>query len=372
MIHFFIGTKAQLIKMAPLMRELSRRRVPFRYVDSGQHAEITRKLRYALGLPEPCISLRDSEADITSMAGAARWYLKHLASTWFARRRLREQIFPGGGVCLIHGDTLSTLLGLQLSRAAGLSTVHVEAGLRSFKWFNPFPEELIRIWCMHRADLLFAPSQEAAQNLTTMNVRGKVVPVCGNTVVDSLRMVLNEEEPRDDLPKMPYVLATCHRLETITHRKRFADAIRAINEVSSKIDVEFVIHRPTKNYLRRFGLADQLNANVTCRDMLDYPQFIGLLRHACGVITDGGSIQEECGYLQMPCLVLRETTERSDGLGTTALLWDRSSNVVEQFTAQLRKGHRPATVSSDQPSPTAEIADKLLAYASSQIQRAGN
>lgn len=362
MLHFFIGTKAQLIKMAPLMRELARREIPFRYVDSGQHAEITGKLRADLNLPEPCVTLRSTNTDITSIATAAIWYLKLLATTWFGRRWLRQEVFPGGGICLIHGDTLSTLLGMQLARASGLSVAHVEAGLRSWRIWNPFPEELIRIRCMRRADLLFAPSDDAERNLTTMKVRGKVIRAEGNTVVDSLRMVLATDGPVTDLPVVPFVLATCHRMETITRPRGLAAVVEAINQIASSIHVVFVVHGPTRNYLQRFGLNEKLHPNVSRREMMEYARFISLLRHAHGIASDGGSIQEECGYLNMPCLVLREATERADGLGATAILWRHRADTVEQFLSQLRVEQQPASVAPDHPSPSKVIVDSLLDY----------
>lgn len=362
MIHFFIGTKAQLIKMAPLMRELERREIPFRFVDSGQHAGITGKLRADLNLPEPCVTLRSTNSDITSIAIAAIWYVKLVTTTWFGRRWLRQEVFPGGGICLIHGDTLSTLLGMQLARAAGLSVAHVEAGLRSWRIWNPFPEELIRIRCMRRANVLFAPSDEAESNLTTMKVCGKIIRAEGNTVVDSLQMVPTIDVLDPDMPTKPFVLATCHRLETITRRQRLAAVVKAINQIAANIHVEFVVHDPTRNYLKRFGLDKTLHENVSQRDMMEYARFISLLRQARGVASDGGSIQEECGYLNMPCLVLREATERSDGLGTTAILWRHRAETVDQFLSQLRVEEQPASVALDQTSPSKVIVDSLLEY----------
>jgi UDP-N-acetylglucosamine 2-epimerase (non-hydrolysing) len=215
---------------------------------------------------------------------------------------------------------------------------------------------------MRRAELLFAPSEEANRNLAAMNVRGKVVRVEANTVVDSLRMVLDSDDVVSNMPPDPFVLVTCHRLETITRRQRLAAVVEAINQISSSVRVEFVLHRPTRNYLQRFKLTDKLHQNVTCRDMLEYPQFISLLRHARGVASDGGSIQEECGYLRMPCLVLREATERSDGLGATAILWNRNAAAVTEFVSRLRRAGQPASVAPDQLGPSTAIVDALLDY----------
>ncbi len=357
MIHVFIGTKAQLIKMAPLLVEMQQRRIAFRYVDSGQHAEISQSLRNVFDLAEPDVSLRRERGDIVSIPAALNWYLRHYAASWFRRAWLKQQVFPGGGVCLIHGDTLSTLMGMQLAKAAGLDVAHVEAGLRSFKIWDPFPEELIRIRCMRRADFLFAPSDEAAENLKTMRVRGQVVQVNGNTVADALRLI--EGAPAHvDFPSSPFALATCHRLETISKRSMLEKVVHLLNRTAKLMPVVFVRHKPTRKYLERFGLLDQLHENIDCRDMLDYSDFIKLVTSARIVLADGGSIQEECAYLNKPCLILRRVTERPDGLGANARLWKFEDSVADEFFefASSFQPNQPAEL----PQPSARIVDTLV------------
>jgi UDP-N-acetylglucosamine 2-epimerase (non-hydrolysing) len=356
MIHFFIGTKAQFIKMAPLMVELRRRSVAYRYVDSGQHAEITRSLRQVFNLPEPDVSLRDATGDIVSIPAALGWYLRHLGSCYFSRRRLRNEVFPGGGICLIHGDTLSTLLGMQMARAAGLQVAHVEAGLRSHCLWEPFPEELIRIRCMGRADLLFAPSDEAMKNLEQMKLRGELVRAPGNTVADALRL-MDTRRLDVDVPAEPFALATCHRLETISKRERLRQVVELLNLAVERWPVVFVTHKPTYRYLERFGLQDALDPRIDCRGMQDYATFVALLKQAKVVLTDGGSIQEECGYLGKPCLILRSVTERSDGLGTSARLWGFNNQVAKEFLAWADSYQSASAALDVQPSKM--IVDRL-------------
>ncbi len=233
MIHFFIGTKAQLIKMAPIMIEMKRRNISFRYIDSGQHAEFTRSIRKVFGLREPDICLGGNKNDITSFMGAAGWLFKLIRILILKRKWLRKEVYRDGGICLIHGDTLSAVLGMKMAKAAGLKVGHIEAGLRSFNFWNPFPEELIRIYCMKRCDILFAPSNEAYRNLDAMNISGEIVSVEGNTIIDSLRLMENNQAIVD-VPDEEFALATCHRLETITKRKRLCQIINLLNRVSQK------------------------------------------------------------------------------------------------------------------------------------------
>ena len=225
MIHCFVGTKAQLIKMAPVMIEMKDRNIPFRYIDSGQHAKTTRALRREFSLPDPDVSLSGRKNDIVTIPSALGWYANNLLLTTIQKSRLRKNIFPGGGICLIHGDTLSTLIGLQMARAAGLDVAHVEAGLRSQRMLDPFPEEIIRIICMKRAQVLFAPSEEAAQNLSRMNLTGRVEQLRGNTVADSLRIISGVPTARVHIPEEPFAVVTCHRVETITNNKRLRRVI---------------------------------------------------------------------------------------------------------------------------------------------------
>lgn len=357
MIHFFIGTKAQFIKMAPVMVEMRDRGIPFRYVDSGQHAHITRSLRRVFDMSDPDMSLRADTGDIVTIPSAVHWYLKHALLSIFQKRWLKREVFPDGGVCLIHGDTLSTLLGLQMARAAGLDVAHVEAGLRSHRISDPFPEELIRIYCMRRSRVLFAPSDEAAQNLAKMKVSGRVVQLGGNTVVDSLHLMDNVT-CNVPIPQEPFALVTCHRLETITSRKRLTQVVKLINRVAEETAVVFVMHKPTRKHLSRFSLDTSLKPNVKCLDMLDYCDFLAFLKMARFVLTDGGSVQEECFYLNKPCLIIRNATERSDGLGRNAVLWRFSSEVADEFLSSIDSDAQSHPIAL--PRPSATIVETLV------------
>lgn len=355
MIHIFIGTKAQFIKMAPVMVELDRRGLAYNYIDSGQHGAFTRSLRETFRIREPDVSLGKSGHDITTMGTAALWAMQLWTGSVYRKQWLREKVFPGGGICLVHGDTLSTLLGVRLARAAGVAVGHVEAGLRSRSLLHPFPEEIIRLYCMRRCNVLFAPSHEAVRNLAGMKVRGNVVHVEGNTVVDSLRLVENAK-PSTDIPSIPYALAACHRFETITSRRRLEAVVGLLNRVSQEMRVLFVTHKPTRKRLERYGLVQRLSKCVVVLEMQDYVNFTTLMRNAKIVLADGGSIQEECAYFGKPCLILRDKTERSDGLGTTARVWGFDARVLEAFLADVSGLHDD---SRNWPEPSKHIVSYL-------------
>lgn len=341
------------------MSEMIQRGVPFRYIDSGQHAKTTEALRRIFQLPTPDVYLRQSDTDITRIGSAILFYIKLLSMALLRRKHVRESIFKNNkGICLIHGDTLTTLIGLHLAKSAGLKTAHIESGLRSKRLFDPFPEEIIRIWCMRRADILFAPSEEAENNLLEMRVHGKIVRTPGNTVIDAIRSVKAQQpgSDRDD----PYAVATCHRLETISNYERLNKVVDLLNTLSDRMLVKFVVHQPTKNALTRFNLIDKISPKINLSGMMEYDVFIELLMHSRCVITDGGSIQEECAYLNKPCLVIRKTTERPDGIGNNAILWGFDERVLDQFFNILEKKNNASGKTSESPSRL--IVDALLSW----------
>ncbi|MER2512044.1 MAG: UDP-N-acetylglucosamine 2-epimerase [Nitrosomonas ureae] len=342
------------------MRELRLKDIPFRYIDSGQHAAITHGLRRVFDLPQPDISLHKIKKDITSTEEAIRWYLRLLWKSQFDRNWLRRELFPEGGICLIHGDTLSTLLGLHMARRAGVKVAHVESGLRSFNSLDPFPEELIRIACMKRADLLFAPSREAEKNLRAMDVRGQVIHVEGNTVADSLAWMRDKVISTKHIPQNPFALATCHRLETITNRHRLGQVVKLFNQVAETMQLIFIVHGPTKHYLKFHRLAQKLSSAIEVKDLMDYDQFITLLSSAQFILSDGGSIQEESALLGKPCLILRNKTERQDGLDRRAVLWKFDECVSEKFLIEVSR--KKMTEQTRLASPSEQIIRHLLDF----------
>lgn len=358
-VYLFIGTKSQFIKMVPVLLALREQCVPFTYIDSGQHAERTASLRALFGIGDPDVTL-GSDEDVATVLGALRW----AGPTWlklpFMKKELRDRLFPEAGVCLIHGDTLSTLMGLEMARKAGIKVAHVEAGLRSRSVWNPFPEELIRKYCMKRSDLLFAPSEEALQNLNQMRVQGQVIGLPGNTVIDALALT-SDRKPAITPPENDYALVTCHRFETLMRKRQLRMVVDLLNRTASRIPVLFVLHKPTSDSLRRFGLEKRLSKNIQLMDLMDYQDFIALLSSARMVLSDGGSIQEECALYGKPCLILRSRTERRDGLGKNAMLWKFDPKVdAEFFTLAESYDDEVDPVSA---SPTQVLLDELLKWA---------
>jgi UDP-N-acetylglucosamine 2-epimerase (non-hydrolysing) len=359
-IHVFLGTKAQYIKTAPLLRLLDEQHVPYRLIDSGQHGALSVGLREELGVRAPDHLLSEGR-DVESIPQAIRWALA-IAWRLVAAGRLRREVFGGqGGVCVVHGDTPSTLLSTLLARRAGLQVAHLEAGLRSGHLLHPFPEEAIRVVVMRLAHLLFAPDDEAVANLRRMRVRGEVVALPGNTVVEALH---HELAQRGSAAADGPVIVTLHRVENLNRRERVEQLVATVERVARSHPVRFVQHGPTIEVLRRRGLAHRLEAaGVELVPLAPHGRFVAMLAAAPFVLTDGGSIQEECALLGTPTLLWRGATERSDGVGANVVLGRYDPRVIEAFLADPGRHRHPPADTGARPSEV--VLDHLRAAAPS-------
>ncbi len=364
MIHIMIGTKAQFIKMAPIMRELDRRAVHFNFIDTGQHAGITGDLIEPFGLREPDVRLRGEKTSITRLSEALVWAVESLGRAAFRAEDIRRNVFRGEkGVCLIHGDTLTTLLSLLFARRCGIKVAHVEAGLRSFDLLDPFPEEMIRLIVMRYSDILFAPSDWACENLRKMRLEGKTIHAGGNTIIDTLRFAATRSS--GTRPAGSYVVATLHRVETIYSGSRLETVIALLERIGRERRVLFVLHEPTRQQLVRRGLYAKLEnlRFVELMPIQPYLTFLHMLAGADFIVTDGGSIQEESYYLNIPCLVMRARTERTEGLGANVLLADFNDGKIDHFLRSFPTLRCASGFRFEDLHPSEVIVDHLLPYA---------
>jgi len=345
------------------MQELGRRGIPFNAINAGQHGALIGDLIHQFELPLPDVSLRSQKTNIASVPQAMGWFAGHLSSSLFKPRDVFSRVFrEQNGICLIHGDTLTTLVSLVYAKRCKLVVAHVEAGLRSFHLLHPFPEEIIRRITMFSSNLLFAPSLWAFENLKRMGYASKAFNIGANTGEDAIRYALARagEEGR---PKAPYVVATVHRFETIYSRSRLTVVLELLERIAAHKRVLLVLHDPTRQQMAKSGLLARISKTegITLSPLLPYLQFVNLLAGADYVITDGGSIQEECYYLDKPCLVMRSRTERMEGIGENALVVGFDPEQMDAALLHLpllkRKGVERET------RPSALIVDHILQWA---------
>ncbi|WP_275627635.1 UDP-N-acetylglucosamine 2-epimerase [Pseudomonas sp. 273] len=359
MIYVVLGTKAQLIKMAPVLMELRDRGLEYKFISTGQHKETTDDILANFQISGPEVVLYQGH-DIVSIRQMLAWGIKVVARAF----RSRQVLFPkNNGLVLVHGDTASTLLGALIAKLAGQKVGHVEAGLRSYNYFHPFPEELIRIAVGRLADIRFCPGQWAVQNVSGYRL-GRNVDIGANTLQDSLRIILSRHSSLDlPIPDEEFGVVSIHRFENIKDKRSLLRIVELIELISGQFSLLFILHKPTERKLRQFGLFDRLSAlpGVEFRHRYDYLRFMRLVMAAKFVISDGGSNQEECFYLDKPLLLLRAATERQEGLGKNCVLSEYAPVKVKEFMESLRE-RQPTMPNELLGSPSARIVDVCEEY----------
>jgi len=362
MITCYIGTRAQLIKMAPVMLEMERRNVPFNLIFTGQHRETMQQLMNDFGVVTQPDYLYDG-AEITGIAQMAKWFLRCAYRAIRSPDRFMPRTKHSRNVVLVHGDTFSTLLGAVVGRFLKVDVAHVEAGLRSYNIFHPFPEELTRIIVFRLSKLSFCPGDWAFGNMK--GYRSTAVNTQTNTLRDALASMLKFER------KMPlpfdrdFGIASIHRFENIFNRERLLQIMTLLEQAASRFPLAFVLHPATRKKLTQFGIMSRLEQNPSIRLLprMGYADFVHLMRHSRFVITDGGGNQEELSYMKIPTLLMRKATERQEGLGETATLCNYDAAVLNQFLEGISaKPGADASLSDSRASASAQIVDHLAPY----------
>jgi UDP-N-acetylglucosamine 2-epimerase len=319
-IAFVIGTQAELIKCVPLMIELKKRNEDYWFIHTGQHS--LEKACDAFQIKKPDYVLSKQPKRGTKLGSdkgikSWKWYLKMI----FKVRRIIRRLKPS--YVIYHGDTISTG-----SAAVGSSwilnpfkrwkTVHLEAGLRSGSFLEPFPEEIVRQTADRLSDVLLAVSDLSVRNLKKERwffVWGKIYNV-GNTILDSAKINYERSKKEFKKSKEEFALINLHRHENLKSLERMKKCIEIIKSI--KIKAVWPLHDNTRETLIRYGLMEELKKqkNLKLGPLESYEKFIFLLSNCKYLIVDGGSIQEESLIFKKPCLLLRKKTERQEGLGS--------------------------------------------------------
>lgn len=349
-VHIVLGTKAQLIKMAPVMIELQKRHIPYRFIFTGQHHETVDELLQNFGIKKPDIVLHEGR-DITGIFQMAGWMAKILWKIVRDRKTIFGEDIDLRDVVLTHGDTFSTLLGALMGRFAGIQVAHVESGLRSFHIFHPFPEELTRLAVFRLSDMYFCPGEWAVQNLEAY--RGVKVNTQVNTLYDALQLIKTLPSNLSlEIPQEPFCVFSIHRFENIFKRDQLELILGYLRLIAQQMRVLFILHPPTAQQLKQFGLMDSLESmpNIELRPRYNYTDFIRLVSQGEFLVTDGGSNQEECSYLGKPCLLMRKATERQEGLGESVVLSEYKEEVIRDFLLHYDRYRREPLSLSVSPS----------------------
>ena len=330
-----LGTRPEIVKMSPIVRELQRRGLDFDLVHTGQHYsfEMDRVFFRDLELPEPTINLEVGSGTHGAQTGKMLTGLE----------RFFQESRPD--VVLVQGDTNTVLAGALAAVKLGITVGHVEAGLRSFD--RTMPEEINRVMADHISDLLFAPTEVSARNLRAEGLPEGRIFVTGNTIVDAVRENLEIAVGKGDalgslgLRKGGYILTTLHRQENVDSRDRLANILKGLEMAGRQTGLEIVwpMHPRAKKNLDTFGLG--LPSNVRAVNPLGFLEFLQLEGGAALALTDSGGVQEESCILGVPCVTLRDNTERPETVevGANVVVGTDPSRIVEGVRSMLpRRG----------------------------------
>ena len=310
-IATILGTRPEIIKMAPIIDEISKRGIDQIVLHTGQHydKEMSDNFFRDLEIPSP---------DYNINVGSA----SHGKQTGLMMKGIEEVLVSEKpDIVLVQGDTNAVLAGALVASKLHIAVGHVEAGLRSFDM--TMPEEINRRVADVASSMYFVPTVESASNLLAEGFSRRNLIITGNTVVDACfrhleiakkRGIEEESLSRLDIENMDNILTlTMHRAENVDDRKRVTSIIEALKELD-QMNIIFPIHPRTKNTLQEFGLFDELDSleHVHIIKPIGYLDFLQLTSASTLILTDSGGLQEEAITLDVPALTLRYNTERPE------------------------------------------------------------
>ncbi len=356
-IYIFIGTTAELIKLAPVIKELEKRKVSFKIISSNQNTLHFDQL-------EPLIGKHT--AHYTSILKPFKlpfdntyfrfviWTIK----TFFHFISYFNQEFKNlnkkSALFIVHGDTVSSLIGALVAKYQKVRLIHIESGLRSYNLFEPFPEEICRFIVSKLADIHFCPNSWAMNNLK--KTYGIKINTKNNTLIEMVTMVIKKTKKKNltSLHNKKYFILVLHRQEHILFKKNLTKKILNIftEYINKDLRCIMVLHDITEKFLFKEKLVSKLkkNKNIILIPRLPFIEFIHLMKDAEFIATDGGSNQEEAYYMGKPCLILRKVTERIEGLGENAVLSYEDEKNIRSFFENYIKCKRSQVKYSIPPS----------------------
>lgn len=331
------GTRPEAIKMAPVIRELQKHPDKFecRVCVTGQHRSMLDQVLSLFSLvPDYDLDIMKPGQDLFDVTANVLLRLRDILAT------------DKPDLVLVHGDTTTSMAASLAAFYRRIPVGHVEAGLRTHNKYSPFPEEINRTVTGVIADLHFAPTEAARQNLLKVGVKSKYITVTGNTVIDALldvvRLIESDPETMQQLAQRFSFLNPDRRLILVTGHRRenfgagFEDICRALVDIAvQRPDVEILypvhlnpnVREPVFRILGDAGLD-----SIHLIDPVDYLPFVYLMRRSTLIITDSGGVQEEAPSLGKPVLVMRDTTERPEAVdaGTVKLVGTCRNTILRE------------------------------------------
>jgi UDP-N-acetylglucosamine 2-epimerase (non-hydrolysing) len=342
-----VGARPNFMKIAPVIRAMKSMvpPLPVRLVHTGQHydPEMNRQFFQALGIPDPDINLEVGSAS-------------HAVQTSEIMRRFEPVVDrerPAG--VLVVGDVNSTLACALVAVKKNVPVIHVEAGLRSYD--RNMPEEVNRVLTDQISDLLFITEKSAQDNLLREGISAVRIHFVGNVMIDTLRQNVKQAVPpahtlsQHGAPaqwtQKGFAAVTLHRPSSVDDVGTLRALLGAIREVSRRIPIVFPMHPRTREKIEQFGLRSVLETDsLAVLPPLGYLEMLGLMQAARLVLTDSGGIQEETTALGVPCVTLRENTERPITVeeGTNTVVGHDPARILEVANEILRSGGKAGRI----------------------------
>lgn len=307
-IAIILGTRPEIIKMSPIMRACKKHGLNYFVLHTGQHYdyELDKKFFEDLELEEPKYNLNVGKNEYRKQIG--------IMVKQIGKILIKEKV----DLVLVQGDTNSVLAGSLAAKKVKIKLGHHEAGLRSHDL--SMLEEINRIITDHVSDYLFAPTKDAFKNLNEEGINEKRIFMTGNAIVDAVYQNLELAKQKVNvlenlkLQSGNYIVVTAHRSENVDKPERLKgilDGLRLIGE-NFKIPIIYSMHPRTANNINKFGLA--IPPPVTIIKPLGYLEFLQLEANSKFIITDSGGLQEEASILKIPCVTVRDNTERPESM----------------------------------------------------------
>ena len=331
-VAIVLGTRPEIIKMSPVIRGLEKKGIDYFILHTGQHYSynLDRVFFEQLKLP-----LAKYNLEVGSGSHA-----EETARILTGTERVLQEDRPD--IILVEGDTNSVLAGALAAVKLHIKVGHVEAGLRSYD--RQMPEEINRILTDHCADYLFAPTPKAKAILLSEGIPDDKKSVSGNTIVDAVYQNLKIAEDAGNslntlnLTTKEYFLVTLHRQENVDNPTRFGSILKGLDKIASEFHLPIVypIHPRSRKMMTNFGLEPQ---NLKLIEPLDFLGFLQLENNARLILTDSGGVQEEACILKVPCVTLRDNTERPETIevGANTLAGATSEKIFEGVSYMLQK-----------------------------------
>jgi UDP-N-acetylglucosamine 2-epimerase (non-hydrolysing) len=336
-----VGARPNFMKIAPVIRAMKAATpsVPVSLVHTGQHYDPEMNGQYfqALGIPDPDVNLEVGSAS-------------HAVQTAEIMRRFEPVVDrERPAAVLVVGDVNSTLACALVAVKKGVAVIHVEAGLRSFD--RTMPEEINRVLTDQVTDLLFITEKSARGNLLREGIPESRIHFVGNVMIDTLRYNLSQAVPAAqtlgyygaplDWAQKGFAVLTLHRPSNVDDPRTLRSLLGAIREVGHRLPVAFSMHPRTRSRIDEYGLGSALEARSLLQlPPLGYLEMLGLMQAARLVLTDSGGIQEETTALGVPCITLRDNTERPITVeeGTNTVVGQDPARILAVADEILRTG----------------------------------